>query len=54
MKTTIKECLMVVSTAPAKIWLDLGFDPSEEGGPMTVLSRDNIEAAITEVTRVLS
>ena len=33
MKTTIKHSLIVgkvVSTAPAKIWLDLGFDPQDE------------------------
>jgi len=30
MKKTIKHSLMVVSTAPKRIWLDLGFDPSDE------------------------
>jgi hypothetical protein len=30
MKKTIKHSLMVVSTAPERIWLDLGFDPQDE------------------------
>ena len=30
MKTTIKHSLIVVSTAPNRIWLDLGFDPSDD------------------------